>query len=93
MRIVSPKLSKKLLPIVLILFILEVFSFPFVVSITYANRAKAPDHTLRYEKNSLTWDTPERINEQGVYELSLFSSEYKNGSDITVKSKDGKGMT
>ncbi len=86
MSIVSPKLSKKLLPIVLILFILEVFSFPFVVGITYANRAKAPDHILRYGVNKLTWDTPERINEEGVYELSLFSDDY-NGE---AKSADGE---
>ncbi|MDO4618739.1 MAG: hypothetical protein Q4B31_04365 [Clostridia bacterium] len=85
MRIVSPETSRKLLPVVLILFILEVFSFPFVVGITYANQAQPPDHILTYAKNKLVWNTPERINDEGVYELSLFSDEYEG-----VKSKDGR---
>lgn len=67
-----------LLPAVLILFILEVFTLPFVLGITYSGRSESPNHVLTYTENKLTWDSATGIDENGVAELSLFNSIYRN---------------
>lgn len=67
-----------LLPTVLILFILEVITFPFVLGFTWAGRSETPERVLTYTKGKLTWDSAANINENGVAELSLFESIYQN---------------
>lgn len=65
-----------LLPAVLILFILEVITFPFVISFTWADRSENPKHVLTYTQGKLTWNNAEKIDENGVAELSLFDTAY-----------------
>lgn len=74
----------RLLPAVLILFILEVVTFPFVLGFTWAGRSDAPERVLTYTKGKLTWDSADGIDENGAAELLLFDSEYPG-----VKSSSG----
>ena len=72
------KQKRWLLPAVLILFILEVITFPLVVSLTYAGKNESPEHILTYKTHSLTWDENTEVRENGSGELSLFSAVYQN---------------
>lgn len=67
-----------MLPAVLILFILEVITFPFVIHFTWADRSENPKHILTYTQGKLTWNNAESISETGSAELSLFDTVYKN---------------
>ncbi len=81
------KSTKWLLPVLLILFILEVIAFPFAVDLTYAGRSENPDYTLTYQNNRLSWSNVPGILENGTAELSLFDAKYKN-----VQSTDGNAI-
>lgn len=83
MSAVMKKIRHWLLPAVLVLFILEIITFPAVVYFTYSDRSENPDHTLTYTENKLVWDSVTGIDEHGIAELSLFNAEYNN-----VRSKD-----
>lgn len=73
-----------LIPAVLILFILEVVTFPFVLGLTWAGSGESPERVLTYTPGRLTWDSAGGINPSGVAVISLFDSEYEN-----VKSDNG----
>ncbi len=89
--------SKKyqwLLPMMLILFILQVLLFPFAMGVTYSGRSESPNHILTYTTGQLTWDSSTGINEYGVAELSLFNDAYENvisnnGDNIIAPGTDG----
>lgn len=90
--------SKKrnwLLPTVLILFILEVITFPFVLGFTWADRSDTPERVLTYTQGKLTWDSAAEIDENGAAELSLFDTVYQdtksdNGDKlVTPGTEDG----
>lgn len=83
-RLFSEKVSRWLLPTVLILFILEVMTLPLVLGITYSGRSESPDHILTYTQGKLTWDKATGIDENGVAELDLFDAVYPS-----VESEDG----
>ena len=76
-----------LLPTVLILFILEIFTLPLVIEFTYSGRQEAPNHILTYTENKLTWDSATNIREDGSAELDLFNAIYDN-----AESADGKNI-
>lgn len=83
-----------LLPTVLILFILEVITFPFVLDFTWAGRSETTDRTLTYTQGKLTWDSAANIDANGVAELSLFDSIYQNenagsGDKVVAPGTDG----
>lgn len=85
MRQFIQKVNPWLLPTVLILFILQVITLPFVAAFTYAGRSDSPEHILTYKVGSLQWDSATNIDKNGVAELSLFRAEYDN-----VESEDGE---
>lgn len=80
-----------LLPTVLILFILEIVTLPFVIGLTYSGRSERPNHTLTYtadsEGASLMWDSATGIRTDGTAELDLFQAEYDG-----VKAEDGENV-
>ncbi len=71
---ISEKVSRWLLPAVLILFLLEIITMPFVVGLTYSGRSESPDHILTYYKGTLTWDSHTDIREDGVACLDFFDA-------------------
>lgn len=75
-----------LLPTVLILFIMEIFTLPLVIELTYAGRSEAPDHVLTYTPGRLVWDDKTGVTKDGSAVLSLFGTRY----DDTVESEDGE---
>ncbi len=86
-----------LLPTVLILFILEVITFPFVLSFTLADRSETPERILTYTRGKLTWDSAANIDANGVAELSLFESLYQdvksdNGENTVVPGTEGNSI-
>ena len=86
MRIFFRKINSWLLPIMTILFILEVFTFPFVINVTYSGRSENPDHILTYTTNKLKWDSNTNINPNGSAELSLFDMIY--GEEVRSHNTD-----
>lgn len=80
-----------LLPTVLILFILEIMTLPFVIGLTYSGRSESPNHTLVYsadsESASLMWDSATGIRADGTAELDVFQAEYDG-----VKAEDGQNV-
>ena len=72
------KLSRWLLPIVLILFILQIITLPYVLGVTYSGRSEDPNHILTYTRAKLTWDDATGIDENGTAEMSLFKASYEN---------------
>ena len=93
-RLFSEKVSRWLLPAVLILFILEVMTLPLVLGITYSGRSESPDHILTYTKGKLVWDSATGIDENGVAVLDLFDAEYpgvesEDGSNVVAPGTDG----
>ena len=87
MKRIWEKRNQWLLPMVLVLFILEVITLPFVMGITYSGRSEAPDHVLTYTKGKLTWDSATGISANGAAELDLFDAVYPN-----VESADGENV-
>lgn len=86
-RLFSEKVSRWLLPTVLILFILEVLTLPLVLGLTYSGRSEAPNHVLTYTQGKLTWDSATGIDQNGVAELDLFDAVYSG-----VDSDDGSNV-
>lgn len=90
--------TRWLLPAVLILFILEIFTLPFVIELTYAGRSEAPDHTLTYTPGSLRWDSRTDIERNGAARLSLFDARYgktvnaENGDKVVAPGTDGSNI-
>lgn len=92
---VYKKIQPWLIPVVFILFILELATFPFVVSITdIASDARA-DRLLTFHADKLTWDSDLGIGENGETELSLFNAYYAgvqsgNGDDVIAPGTAGR---
>lgn len=86
-RLFPEKTTRWLLPVVLILFMLQVLTLPWVLGLTYPGRNETPDHVLTYTKGSLTWDSATNIGENGAAELHLFDAIYNN-----TKSEDGANI-
>ena len=87
-----------LLPVVLILFILEIATLPFVINLTYSGRSEAPNHVLTYTADrsnvKLTWDSATGIRDDGSAELDLFDAIYpsveaNNGENVIAPGTDG----
>ena len=72
------KTNRWLLPTVLVLFILEIITLPLIVLLTYAGRAETPEHLLTFKDQKLTWDENTVVHEDGIAELSFFSTYYQN---------------
>lgn len=79
--LIMKKITRWLLPAVLILFILEVLTLPLVVELTYAGRGDGPDRILTYTPGSLMWDEATGIDEYGVAQLDLFHAIYDDAVD------------
>ena len=86
-RLFSEKISRWLLPAVLILFILEVMTFPLALGITYSGRSESPNHILTYTQGKLTWDNAAGIGANGAAQLDLFDAVYPG-----VQSGDGRNV-
>lgn len=91
---VPKKINQWLLPLVLVLFILEVLTLPLVLEITYAGREEGPDHILTYTTGDLTWDDATGIDEHGVAQLDLFHAVYDetvdgNGENVVAPGTEG----
>ncbi len=80
--------NRWLLPMLLILFILQVVMLPWAVDFTWADRSESPGHVLTYTKNKLTWDSATGIRPDGTAELNLFDTAY----DGTVQSANGNNV-
>jgi hypothetical protein len=74
----SSKGTGWILPATLILFILSVLTLPLMVVLTYAGRSETPKHILTFANEQLTWDDATHIQDNGVAELSFFSTVYQN---------------
>lgn len=89
------KHSRWLLPAVLILFILEVITLPFVMGMTWAGRSETPDHLLLYVDERLQWQPSKYVDANGVFRLSLFDSTYggvvesENGDRVVAPGTEG----
>lgn len=78
MQTVFHKMNRWLLPVIVILFVLEVMTLPLVVGVTYSAKNTTPDHVLTYTKGKLTWDSATDIDKNGVAEMDLFDAVYNN---------------
>lgn len=74
----AKRTNRWLLPTILVLFILEVITLPLIVLLTYAGRAESPQHLLTFANQKLTWDENTVVHEDGIAELSFFSTYYQN---------------
>ena len=87
--------TRWLLPVVLILFILEIFTLPLVLELTYAGRSEVPNHVLTYTPGRLKWDDATGVDKNGTAILSLFHSQYgktvhaDNGDKVIAPGTDG----
>lgn len=70
--------SKRLIRLTLVLFLLEVITFPFVVKLTYSGTGNGVDRMLTYTPGKLVWDSENKIMPDGTAILSLFSNSYQN---------------
>lgn len=84
MNTVSKKYTDWLLPAVLILFLLQVVTLPFVLGKSWAGRSESPAHVLTYTKGSLTWDKATGVDADGTARFTIFHTAYDN-----VQSDDG----
>lgn len=80
-------LNDRLLPVVLILFVLQVLLLPALLGVTYASRSHKPEHILTYEKRRLTWDKTTEVGADGAALLDLFDPEYRN-----IRADDGENV-
>ena len=83
------KVTRWMLPAVLILFILEVLTFPLVLSFTYSDRSQASSHVLTYTPGKLVWDSGTGIRPDGTAVLDLFDHIYGTVPGADVVSADG----
>lgn len=72
------KIRKIMLPIIVILFLLEVLTLPLVLGMTYATGSETPEHILTFAERNLTWDMHTETNSSGAAVLSLFEAVYGN---------------
>lgn len=85
------------LPVILILFILQVITLPIVIAMTYSNRSESPDRILTYTENKLTWDSDANIDENGAANLNLFKAMYfdvesSNGDPVIAPGTEGTSI-
>lgn len=93
---VYKKIQPWLLPLVAILFILELATFPFVVSITDIAREGIPDNLLTFHDGELLWNSGDNIDANGDAHVSLFSAYYdgvKSGNGDNVIAPGTAGST
>ncbi len=67
-----------ILPTIIVLFILEILTFPLVVSLTYAGKSESPEHIITYNTGKLIWDDNTKVRADGTGELTLFDTLYQN---------------
>lgn len=79
------KMREWLLPVLLMLFIIQVILLPVVIGLTYAIPAERPEHILTYETGSLLWDKATSVRPDGSAELSFFETLYKNVNADTAE--------
>ena len=91
-KALSEKALRWMLPVMLILFILEVVSFPLVLSYTYAGRSEAPKHVLTYTQGKLSWDSATAIAPDGSAVLDVFDYIYPNAENPDAVSADGDNI-
>lgn len=68
----------RLLPVMLLLFIVLALLLPVTIGSTYATRSRRPEHILTYTAGKLTWDGDTLTDADGWAKLSLFDSVYDN---------------
>lgn len=75
----NAKLREWMLPVILILFILQIILFPIMIGLTYATRSERPEHTLTYNTSrSLVWDKDTSVRADGSAALNFFETVYQN---------------
>ena len=93
-KLFSEKVTRWLLPVVLILFLLEMLTLPLVMNFTYADRSQQPDHRLSYTMNYLHWSRGTDVDANGVALLDVFDAHYpgvlsENGENVVAPGTDG----
>lgn len=93
-RLFGEKTIRWMLPVMLILFILEIVTLPLVLGFTYSGRSEAPDHVLTYSAGKLTWDSATGIAPNGSAILNLFDyvydgAESDDGENIVAPGTEG----
>lgn len=91
------KIRKILLPVIVVLFLLEVMTFPLVLSLTYASGSETPEHILTFADRKLTWDMRTDTDKNGAAILSLFdvidsNVSSDNGESVVAPGMDGKNI-
>ncbi len=86
-----------LFPTVIILFILEILTLPFVLSLTYATRSQSPEHILTYTDHQLSWDAGTQTDAQGTAKLLLFADHAVNvnaadGANVIAPGTEGSSL-
>lgn len=69
-----------ILPVLLILFLLEMLLLPSVLQLTYAGSGQSQDHILTYTPGRLVWDSQTPTVANGSAVLSLFDTAYSHVS-------------
>lgn len=85
----SENRSLWLLPVILILFILEIVTLPLALNSTYSGRSENPEHLLVYTPGRLTWDSGTGIDQNGAAIMRIFSDVYGDAAQTDVDSADG----
>ncbi len=88
MEALRQKLDRWLLPVITILFILQLALLPLAADFTYAGHSETPDHVLTYSKGQLSWDPSVTVRPDGSAEMQLFFPEYGD----TVVSANGENI-
>ena len=81
-----------LLPVLVVLFVIEVLLFPIVVQTSYATKSETPEHILTYTKNKLTWDHQTQVNQHGAAELTLFHNKDQHVESLNSDKVVAPGM-
>lgn len=68
-------IQRILLPLFLGLFLLELFTLPFVVYYTFADRSQAPAGVVTYTTGKLEWN---KKTDNGIAEIDIFRDNYKS---------------
>ena len=91
-KLFSEKVPRWLLPAVLLLFVLEIATFPLVLNYTYSDRNEKTNHVLTYTPGKLTWDSPTGIDDNGSAVLDLFNYIYGDETETDVVADDGTNV-
>ena len=91
-RLFGERTIRWMLPVMLILFILEIVTFPLVLGYTYSDRSETPNHVLSYTQGKLRWDSATGINADGSAVLDLFDYIYPDGTESDVEASDGDNV-